>query len=54
LKGSSNLKASIAFCELENLFDELDPISSPPLGDMLLNPDLKKELWSKLKPLQAT
>ncbi|MDA8613722.1 hypothetical protein N9L51_02535 [Gammaproteobacteria bacterium] len=54
LKGSSNLKASIAFCELENLFDELDPISSPTLGDMLLNPDLKKELWSKLKPLQAT
>jgi len=53
-QGSSDLKATLAFGELESLFDGLDLIVSPTLEDMLLNPDLKKELWSKLKPLKST
>jgi hypothetical protein len=53
-QGSSDIKATLAFCELENLFDGLDLIVSPTLEEMLLNPDLKKELWSKLKPLKST
>ena len=53
-KVSSDLKATLVFCELNNLFDGLDLISSPALEDMLSNPDLKKDLWSKLKPLQST
>jgi hypothetical protein len=53
-KVSSDLKATLVFCELNNLFDGLDFIISPTLEDMLSNPDLKKDLWSKLKPLQST
>ena len=53
-KVSSDLKATLVFCELNNLFDGLDFIVSPTLEDMLANPDLKKDLWSKLKPLQST
>ena len=53
-QGSSDLKATLAFCELENLVDGLDLIVSPTLEEMLLNPDLKKELWSNLKPLKST
>ena len=53
-QGSSELKATLAFYDLENLFDDLDVIVSPTIEEMLLNPDLKKELWSKLKPLKST
>jgi len=53
-KVSSDLKATLVFCDLNNLFDGLDFIISPTLEDMLSNPDLKKDLWSKLKPLQST
>ena len=53
-KASSDLKATLVFCELNNLFDGLDFIVSPTLEDMLANLDLKKDLWSKLKPLQST
>jgi hypothetical protein len=53
-KESSDLKATLVFCELDDLFDELDLIVSPTLEDMLSNPELKKGLWSKLKPLQST
>jgi hypothetical protein len=53
-KRSPDLKATLVFCELGNLFDGLDLIVSPTLEDMLSNPDLKKDLWSKLKPLQST
>ena len=53
-KVSSDLKATLVFCELNNLLDGLDFIASPTLEDMLSNPDLKKDLWSKLKPLQST
>ena len=53
-KVSSDLKVTLVFCELNNLFDGLDFIVSPTLEDMLSNPDLKKDLWSKLKPLQST
>jgi hypothetical protein len=54
LKGSSDLKATLVFCKLNNFLDGLDLISSPALEDMLSNPSLKKDLWSKLKPLQST
>jgi hypothetical protein len=53
-KVSSDLKATLVFCELNNLFDGQDFIVSPTLEDMLSNPDLKKDLWNKLKPLQST
>ena len=53
-KASSDLKATLVFCELNNLFDGQDFIVSPTLEDMLSNPDLKKDLWNKLKPLQST
>jgi hypothetical protein len=53
-KGSSDLKATLVFCQLNNFLDGLDLISSPALEDMLSNPSLKKDLWSKLKPLQST
>ena len=53
-KGSSDLKATLVFCKLNNFLDGLDLISSPALKDMLSNPSLKKDLWSKLKPLQST
>jgi hypothetical protein len=52
--GSSDLKATLVFCKLNNFLDGLDLISSPALEDMLSNPSLKKDLWSKLKPLQST
>ena len=54
LKRFSDIKATLVFCELDNFFDELDLIVSPTLEDMLSNPGLKKDLWSKLKPLQST
>ena len=53
-KASSDLKATLVFCQLNNSLDGLDLISSPALEDMLSNPSLKKDLWSKLKPLQST
>ena len=53
-KGSSDLKATLVFCKLSNFLDGLDLISSPALEDMLSSPSLKKDLWSKLKPLQST
>ena len=53
-KSSSDLKATLVFCALNNLLDGLDLIISPALEDMLSNPSLKKDLWSKLKPLQST
>ena len=53
-KGSSDLKATLVFYKLNNFLDGLDLISSPALEDMLSNPSLKKDLWSKLKPLQST
>tara|TARA_Y100000766_G_scaffold143565_1_gene123388 strand:- start:2719 stop:3168 length:450 start_codon:yes stop_codon:yes gene_type:complete len=52
-KGSSDLKVTLLFCEINNLLDGLDLIISPALEDMLSNPSLKKELWSRLKPLQS-
>ena len=53
-KGSSDLKATLVFCKLNNFLDGLNLISSPALEDMLSNTSLKKDLWSKLKPLQST
>ena len=53
LKGFSDLKATLVFFDLDNFFDGIDLIISPTLEEMLSNPSLKKDLWSKLKPLQA-
>jgi hypothetical protein len=50
-KGSSDLKAILVFCDFNHFSDGLDLIISPTLGSMLSNPSLKKDLWSKLKPL---
>ena len=52
-KDSSNLKATLVFFETNNSIDGLDLIVSPALEDMLSNPSLKRDLWSKLKPLQS-
>ena len=53
-KGSSDLKATLVFCELNHSLDGLNLIVSPTIEDMLSNPSLKMDLWSKLKPLQST
>ena len=50
---TTNLKATLVFFDPKNLFDDLNLIISPPLKAMLTNPNLKKDLWSKLKPLQS-
>ena len=52
-KDSSDLKATLAFFDLDNFSDGLDVIIAPTLEGMLSNPSLKKDLWSKLKPLQS-
>ena len=49
-----DFKATLVFCELNNSLDGLDLIVSPTIEDMLSNPSLKMDLWSKLKPLQST
>ena len=48
------LKVTLVFFDPKNLFDDLNLIISPSLKAMLDNPNLKKDLWSKLKPLQST
>ena len=50
---TTNLKATLVFFDPKNLFDDLNLIISPPLKAMLTNPNFKKDLWSKLKPLQS-
>ena len=50
---TTSLKATLVFFDPKNLFDDLNLIISPPLKAMLTNPNLKKDLWSKLKPLQS-
>ena len=51
---TAKLKATLVFFDPKNLFDDLNLIISPSLKAMLDNPNLKKDLWSKLKPLQST
>jgi hypothetical protein len=51
---SSNLKATLVFCDSAEFFMSLNPIMSPTLQGMLSDPSLKKDLWSRLKPLQST
>ena len=53
-KDFSDLKATLAFFDLDNFSDVLDVIISPTLERMVSNPSLKKDLWSKLKPFQST
>ncbi len=50
---TSNLKATLVFFDSENLSEDLNLIISPSLETMLSNASLKKDLWSKLKPLQS-
>ncbi len=50
---STNLKATLVFFNPTNVFHDLNLIISPSLKAMLTNPNLKKDLWSKLKPLQS-
>ncbi len=54
IKDSSDLKAILVFFDLDKFSDGLDLIVSPTLEGMLSNSSLKKDLWSKLKPLQST
>ena len=54
LHDTAKLKATLVFFDPKNLFDDLNLIISPSLKAMLDNPNLKKDLWSKLKPLQST
>ena len=51
---TAKLIATLVFFDPKNLFDDLNLIISPSLKAMLDNPNLKKDLWSKLKPLQST
>ena len=50
---TAKLKATLVFFDPKNLFDDLNLIISPSLKAMLTNPNLKKDLWSKLKPLHS-
>ena len=51
---TSSLKAALVFFDLENPIGDINFIISPSLESMLSNPSLKKDLWSKLKPLQSS
>ena len=49
-----NLKAIIIFSSSIESYIKLNAITSPSLEEMFIDPSLKKNLWQKLKPLQAT
>ena len=49
-----NLKAIIIFSSSIESFISFNAITSPSLEQMLIDSNLKKTLWQKLKPLQAT
>ncbi len=51
IESSAHFKATLAFCDLSNISKSFNLIPSPSLQGMLSDPSLKKELWSKLKPL---
>ena len=51
---SENLKAIIIFSSSIESYIKLNAITSPSLEEMLIDPSIKKNLWQKLKPLQAT
>ncbi|MBC8222200.1 MAG: hypothetical protein H8E92_05470 [SAR86 cluster bacterium] len=51
---TSSLKAALVFFDLEHPIGDINFIISPSLESMLSNPSLKKDLWSKLKPLQSS
>lgn len=53
-KSSVNVKATLVFSDQINIAKDLEPIQSPSLQGMISDPSLKKELWSKLKPLTLT
>jgi len=50
---SSNIKATLLFCDSGDFSKGLNPIQSPSLQGMLSDQSLKKDLWTKLKPLQS-
>ena len=49
---SNDLKITIAFLNVERFSFDIDCIQSPSLLDMIKDTELKKNLWSKLKPFQ--
>ena len=51
---SENLKAIIIFSSSIESSISFNAITSPSLEQMLIDSNLKKTLWQKLKPLQAT
>jgi len=51
---SSNIKATLLFYDFGDFSKSLNPIQSPSLQGMLFDPSLKKDLWTKLKPLHST
>ncbi|MDC0485096.1 MAG: hypothetical protein P8L73_05710 [SAR86 cluster bacterium] len=53
-KSSVDVKATLVFSDQINIAKDLEPIQSPSLQGMISDPSLKKELWSKLKPLTLT
>ena len=49
----SEIKATLIFCNISIQTNSMNPIVAPSLQDMIADPSLKKDLWKKLKPLQA-
>ena len=50
----SEIKATLIFCNIVLCKSSMNPIKSPSLKEMLIDSSLKKDLWKKLKSLQAT
>ena len=50
----SEIKATLIFCNIGLCKSSMNPIKSPSLKEMLIDSSLKKDLWKKLKSLQAT
>ena len=51
VKNMSDIKATLVFFDAKKLKLNIDYIQSSALQEMLLEPNLKKDLWVKLKPL---
>jgi hypothetical protein len=51
VENMSNIKATLVFFDAIKLKLNIDYIQSSTLKEMLLEPNLKKDLWVKLKPI---
>lgn len=51
VENMSNIKATLVFFDAIKLKLNIDYIQSSTLQEMLLEPNLKKDLWVKLKPI---